>query len=55
MLDAYIIEEIRKREREREAERPRLPAPPPPEPCQHPPAADDDTDADRGVVEWSLT
>jgi len=50
MLDAFIIEEIRRRERDRSAEdRPavELPLPQPSEPAQH---DDHGGDRDRGVV-----
>jgi len=50
MLDAFIIEEIKRRERERTADdRPavELPVPPPPEPARD---RDDDRPGDRGVV-----
>ncbi len=51
MLDAYVIEEIKRREREKSRDdRPvvELPVPPPPSPDQAPP--DDDEKRDRGVV-----
>jgi hypothetical protein len=51
MLDAYVIEEIKRRERGRDRdERPsvELPVPPPPAPTQD--GRDDDHKDDRGVV-----
>jgi hypothetical protein len=52
MLDAYVIEEIKRRERERDRdERPSLdlPLPPPPGPGRES-GHDDDRKDDRGVV-----
>ncbi len=52
MLDAYVIEEIRRRERDRERDdRPavELPLPPPPPPGRSPDREQDDH-GDRGVV-----
>lgn len=51
MLDAYVIEEIKRRERDKGVEdRPVIEIPlPPPAPARPPPASDDD-DRDRGVV-----
>jgi len=53
MLDAYVIEEIKRRERERERDdRPAIQVPvpvPPPEPDRGPNGKDDDG-TDRGVV-----
>ncbi|HEX9049768.1 MAG TPA: hypothetical protein VF841_04480 [Anaeromyxobacter sp.] len=51
MLDAYVIEEIKRRDRERHDDRPvvelPLPAPPPP---GRPPDREEDDHGDRGVV-----
>jgi hypothetical protein len=52
MLDAYVIEEIKRRERDRgQEDRPvvELPVPPPP-PARSPEHPDDDGKHDRGVV-----
>jgi hypothetical protein len=50
MLDAYVIEEIKRRERERgRDERPVVELPLPP-PAQPPDRRDDDHNDDRGVV-----
>jgi hypothetical protein len=50
MLDAYVIEEIRRRERERgRDDRPAVELPLPP-PAQPPDRRDDDREDDRGVV-----
>jgi hypothetical protein len=52
MLDAYVIEEIKRRERERgRDDRPsiELPLPPPPPPGS-PPSREQDDRGDRGVV-----
>jgi hypothetical protein len=50
MLDAYVIEEIKRRERERGREdRPVVELPLPP-PAQPPDRRDDDRNNDRGVV-----
>jgi hypothetical protein len=52
MLDAYVIEEIKRRERDRGVEdRPvvELPVPQPPPPGR-PPDRDEDAPGDRGVV-----
>ena len=52
MLDAYVIEEIKRRERHRERDdRPvvQIPVPPPPEE-RRPDEKDDDGTGDRGVV-----
>lgn len=52
MLDAYVIEEIKRRERQRERDdRPvvQVPVPPPPPPERQPGRKDDDG-PDRGVV-----
>jgi hypothetical protein len=49
MLDAYVIEEIKRREQQREREdRPVVQIPVPPAPDRRPDEKDDD--ADRGVV-----
>jgi hypothetical protein len=52
MLDAYVIEEIRRREREKGREdRPAAELPlPPPTPAGPPDREDDDGRGDRGVV-----
>ena len=51
MLDAFIIEEIRRREQEREAPRPRLDLPiPEPRPQRQIDSADNDETPQRGVV-----
>ncbi len=53
MLDAFIIEEIKRRERERNADdRPvvELPLPQPSEPAQHDDEGPKDPDRDRGGV-----
>jgi hypothetical protein len=50
MLDAYVIEEIKRRERERgRDDRPAIELPLPP-PAQPPDRPDDDRKDDRGVV-----
>ena len=52
MLDAYVIEEIRRRERERSRDdRPAVELPvPPPAPGRPPDREDDRGERDRGVV-----
>ncbi len=51
MLDAFIIEEIRKREQEQERDRPRLDIPlPEPRPQRQNDRADDDETPQRGVI-----
>ncbi|HWE25697.1 MAG TPA: hypothetical protein VG496_17295 [Myxococcales bacterium] len=52
MLDAFIIEEIRRREQERESHRPRpqLPVPEPSRPAQQNEQHDEDDVPQRGVV-----
>jgi hypothetical protein len=55
MLDAYVIEEIKRRERQRERDdRPvvQIPVPPPAPPPDRRPGGDDDDEGggDRGVV-----
>jgi hypothetical protein len=54
MLDAYVIEEIKRRERERNGDERRpvveLPLPPGPGTPPSPGSADDDRKDDRGVV-----
>ena len=51
MLDAFIIEEIRRREREHEGQRPRLDLPLPENPAQRQNERREDDDApQRGVV-----
>jgi hypothetical protein len=53
MLDAYVIEEIKRRERDKGADdRPVIELPlPPPAPARPPPSNDDERDdRDRGVV-----
>ena len=54
MLDAYVIEEIKRREREKSRDdRPvvELPVPPPPSPDDAPDSTPDDgEESDRGVV-----
>ena len=51
MLDAYVIEEIKRRERDKGVEdRPVIELPLPPSAPARPPPASDDDDRDRGVV-----
>ncbi len=51
MLDAFIIEEIRRREQERENDRPRVDLPlPEPTPQRQNDRRDDDQTPQRGVV-----
>lgn len=52
MLDAFIIEEIRRREQERDSHRPRidLPLPEPTRPSRQRDRADEDDAPQRGVV-----
>jgi len=53
MLDAYVIEEIKRREQQRERDdRPvvQIPVPPPPASPDHRPDGRDDDADDRGVV-----
>jgi len=52
MLDAYVIEEIKRRERERvRDERPVIELPlPPPSPARAPDGTGGDRDGERGVV-----
>ena len=52
MLDAFIIEEIRRREQERDSHRPRpqLPVPEPSRPAQQNDTHEEDDSPQRGVV-----
>jgi hypothetical protein len=53
MLDAYVIEEIKRRDREKSLDdRPvvELPVPPPPAPARSPDRDEDGGERDRGVV-----
>jgi len=51
MLDAYVIEEIKRRERQRERDdRPVVQVPVPPPPPDGSPGQADDDGSDRGVV-----
>ena len=51
MLDAYVIEEIKRRERQRERDdRPVVQVPVPPPPPDRAPDGKDDDGPDRGVV-----
>jgi len=51
MLDAYVIEEIKRREREKGLDRPGVELPlPPPTPGRPPDREDDGGSKDRGVV-----
>jgi hypothetical protein len=51
MLDAYVIEEIKRRERERERDdRPAIQVPVPPPMPDRGPGGKDDDGTDRGVV-----
>jgi hypothetical protein len=51
MLDAYVIEEIKRRDRDRDREvRPTAELPVPSPPDQPPESGTDGTDRDRGVV-----
>jgi len=51
MLDAYVIEEIKRRERQRERDdRPAVELPLPAPPPGHEPDSDKDDRGDRGVV-----
>jgi len=51
MLDAYVIDEIRRREQHRDRDvRPTAEVPPPSPPAQPPEKEPDGTDRDRGVV-----
>lgn len=51
MLDAYVIDEIRRREQHRDRdERPTAEVPPPAAPAQPPEKGPDGADRDRGVV-----
>ena len=51
MLDAFIIEEIRKREQEQEQQRPRLDIPlPEPKPQRQNDRTDDEETPQRGVI-----
>ncbi len=51
MLDAYVIEEIKRRERQRERDdRPVVQVPVPPPPPDRRPGEKDDDGPDRGVV-----
>ena len=51
MLDAYVIEEIKRRERDKGRDaRPVIELPLPPPAPARPPAKDDDDGRDRGVV-----
>ena len=52
MLDAFIIEEIRRREQERDSSRPRpqLPIPEPTRPAQQNEHSEEDDAPQRGVV-----
>ena len=51
MLDAFIIEEIRRREQEHENQRPRLDIPlPEPKPARQNDRSDEDDAPQRGVV-----
>jgi hypothetical protein len=50
MLDAFIIEEIRRREQERESPRPQLPIPEPSRPAHQNDTHDEDDAPQRGVV-----
>jgi hypothetical protein len=51
MLDAYVIEEIKRRDKDRDRDvRPTAEPPAPPPPGQPPESPNDHTDRDRGVV-----
>jgi hypothetical protein len=51
MLDAFIIEEIKKREREQESQRPRIELPlPDPTPQRQNDGRDDEEQPERGVI-----
>jgi hypothetical protein len=51
MLDAFIIEEIKKREREQENQRPRIELPlPEPRPQRQNEGREDDEQPERGVI-----
>ncbi len=51
MLDAYVIEEIKRRERDKRDDRPVIELPlPVPSPNRSPERRDDDPGGDRGVV-----
>jgi hypothetical protein len=51
MLDAFIIEEIKKREREQDTQRPRIELPlPEPRPQRQNEGREDDEQPERGVI-----
>jgi hypothetical protein len=51
MLDAFIIEEIKKREREQDSQRPRIELPlPEPRPQRQNEGREDDEQPERGVI-----
>jgi len=51
MLDAFIIEEIKKREREQDSQRPRIELPlPEPRPQRQNDGREDDEQPERGVI-----
>jgi hypothetical protein len=51
MLDAFIIEEIKKREREQDGQRPRIELPlPEPRPQRQNEGREDDEQPERGVI-----
>jgi len=51
MLDAFIIEEIKKRERDQESQRPRIELPlPEPTPQRQNDGRDDEEQPERGVI-----
>jgi hypothetical protein len=51
MLDAFIIEEIKKRERDQESQRPRIELPlPDPTPQRQNDGRDDEEQPERGVI-----